>query len=159
MEQRETEYIKEWLQRYRQAALRSETLDYRVQEARIRSYSPRSQNTDGMPRAKGTAPDPVGLNVAILEELELEAKQARAEAIQLYQEIDNAIKQINGRSAAVKQSVLQMRYLDGMDWQDINEALHGDEEDFEDREESYLRRTFRTHGEGLKELKWLLKHD
>lgn len=48
-----------------------------------------------------------------------------------------------------EQAVLQIRYLDCEKWDTVNEILFGDEEDFEERIDSYMRRTQKLHGRAL----------
>ncbi len=52
--------------------------------------------------------------------------------------------------------ILQLKYLDGLDWKDIPGELFADKEDFIDREESYSRRMFMIHKKALQNLAELM---
>ena len=45
-----------------------------------------------------------------------------------------------------------MRYLDGLRWEDTAEKLFGDNPDFWDKPEIFLRRAFKLHNRALEEL-------
>ncbi len=51
-----------------------------------------------------------------------------------------------------EQAVLQIRYLDCEKWDTVNRMLFGEEEDFFDRTDSYMRRTQLIHGRALQSL-------
>lgn len=53
-------------------------------------------------------------------------------------------------------SVIEMRYFDLMDWEDVNEALYGQEKDFLEREDTFRRRMFYIHSEALRHLAVLM---
>lgn len=142
--------VKIWLQRYREAARDSEALDSRVANARAKAEAAKVSRLDGMPHATGYAGDTLGAALARIDELEGEAREARAHAVELYHEIDAAIKQVNGPGWPDMRAVLQMRYLDGCRWVEIAEMLFGgNSDDYAERQDSYLRRVHKIHGKAL----------
>ena len=51
-----------------------------------------------------------------------------------------------------EQTVIEMRYLDGAKWWAISAALYGSEDDYDEHEKRYLKRTFKVHGSALQSL-------
>lgn len=89
-----------------------------------------------------------------------EAQEARAHAVALYHEIDAAIKRISCPGWPDQRAVLQMRYLDGCRWLEITEMLFGGDPDyFDERQDSFLRRTHKIHGKALAALAKLVPLD
>lgn len=150
---------KAWLQRYSEAARDSETLDSRVAAMRARIKAPQAPNLDGLPHAPGFEGDSTGAALARLDELEQEAQEARARALALYREIDSAIREISGPGWADRRAVLRVRYLDCESWQVVSEILFGGRGDYEDKQESYLRRVHKIHGAALAKLAEIIPLD
>lgn len=145
----QNEAVKDWLKRYRDAARDSESLDNRIIALRSRLESPGAARLDGMPRTPGFDADRTGAALALLEELEGEAKQARARARKLYAEVEAAIKQINGPGWPDQRAVLRLRYLDGEKWESVASLLFGTSPDYEERQDSFVRRVHKTHAAAL----------
>lgn len=143
--------VKMWLQRYQEAARDSEALDSRVANARAKAEVARTSHLlDGVPNGGGFAGDTLGAALARIDELEGEAREARAHAVELYHEIDTAAKRISGPGWPDQRAVLQMRYLDGCRWVEIAEMLFGGDPDyFDEKQDSYLRRVHKIHGAAL----------
>lgn len=140
---------KQWLQRYGEAARDSAALDARAANARARVEAARTSHLDGMPHGGGFAGDSLGAALARIDELEREAQEARAHALKLYHEIDAAIKKISGPGWPDQRAVLRVRYLDLERWEGVVEVLFGQRDDYEDRQESFLRRVHKIHGSAL----------
>ncbi|MBR2491687.1 MAG: hypothetical protein IKB65_09470 [Ruminiclostridium sp.] len=152
--------VKTWLQRYGEACAELDHLSSRIDELRAKVEGAGVSRLDGMPRGTSSPGDRLGLQVAILEDLEAEAGKMVEECKRLYQQIDQAIGRIKAsRRRADMVAALRARYLDGFPWPEISGMLFGDHDDYEDRRDSYLRRTHRLHGEALAELAELLKND
>ena len=56
---------------------------------------------------------------------------------------------INALPSVEERQVMLARYMDGQDWRTITRAVFGSLPDFEEKEESYLRRIHRIHGRAL----------
>lgn len=150
MEKQTSEAIKDWLRRYQEAARDSAALDSRVANARAKAEATKVSRIDGMPHATGYAGDSLGAALARIDELEGEAREARAHAVELYHEVDAAIKQISGPGWPDQRAVLQMRYLDGCRWAEIAEMLFGgDPDDYAERQDSFVRRVHKLHAKAL----------
>ena len=151
-----TDAVKEWLSRYAVAAREVALLRERADAIRTRAASPASSKLDGMPRSPGFAGDRLGDVIGIADALEREADEKEQDAAALYAEIDGAIRQIDGKHGAERRTVLQCRYLDGQAWSGVIYLLFGDRVDFNDKEDSYTRRTYMIHKAALEDLVQIL---
>lgn len=154
-----TQAVKSWLQQYREAVRASESLDARAANARARAEAAQTSHFDGMPHGGGFAGDSLGAALARIDGLEQEAQEARAHAVALYGEIDAAIKQITGPGWPDQRAVLRVRYLDLERWEGVTEVLFGQRDDYEDRQESFIRRVHKIHGAALAALAELVPLD
>lgn len=75
---------------------------------------------------------------------------------ELHKQIDSFIKRLKGQGSAEMKLVLQMKYLDLFEWADIIEALFLGKADFLEKEDSYTRRTFKIHKNGITRLSELM---
>lgn len=159
MEKQTSEAIKDWLRRYQEAVRDSEALDSRVANARAKAEAARTSHLDGMPHGGGFAGDTLGAALARIDELEGEAREARAHAVELYREIDTAIKGISGPGWPDMRAVLRVRYLDIEPWEGVTEVLFGQRDDYEEWQDSFLRRVHKIHGKALAALAKLVPLD
>lgn len=114
-----------------------------------RIYSVGSPKMSDMPRDPSPAGDRIAEMVARKMACEEKVKwlaQIQAERRQLYEEIAGKIKEPD------KKAVIVLRYLEGAKWERILESLFSENEDFEERRDSYMRRVMRLHGWGLQEM-------
>mgnify|MGYP006907968017 CR=1 FL=1 len=144
------------MSRYADAAREIRYLRERADAFRTRAASPTSSKLDGMPRAPGFAGDRLGDVIGIADALEREADEKEQDAAALYNEIDRAIRQIEGKHGVERRTVLQCRYLDGQAWGGVTYLLFGDRVDFTDKEDSFQRRVFNIHKAALKDLAQVL---
>lgn len=152
----DTNQVKEWLSRYGVAAREIALLRARADAIRDRAASPASPTLDGMPRAPGFDGDKIGGIVGAADALDREAAEKEQDAAAVYAEIDAAIRRIEGKHSAERRTVLQCRYLDLVEWQDILFLFFGDMEDLNDREDAYMKRLYKTHKAALTELQEIL---
>lgn len=144
-----------WLQRYRIADREHEKIceRYAVLEANI--HSARTSSVDGMPRSSNFEGDRMGAAVARLDSLRQQASEMLEQNKQIYREIAYAIQQIKVRGLpgwVDRKSVLEMRYLDCEPWEIITEMMFGTLPEFEEKTDSYSRRTLRAHKKALDEM-------
>ena len=144
------------MSRYADAAREIRYLRERADAIRTRAASPASSKLDGMPKAPGFAGDRLGDVIGIADALEREADEKEQDAAALYNEIDRAIRQIEGKHGVERRTVLQCRYLDGQAWGGVTYLLFGDRVDFTDKEDSYQRRVFNIHKAALEDLAQVL---
>lgn len=145
---------KEWLSRYRLAVEEAEGLSERAHELRAQVESARTSNLDGMPHHQPFSADRIGRVLGQIGELEQQAQAAWDSAAGVYDELQAAI---NALPSPNLRTVLCARYLDLLTWERVTSVLFGSREDFEQKSDSYLRRTFKFHGTALAELAQIRK--
>ena len=62
------------------------------------------------------------------------------------------IERLQGRYAHLWRIVLQLRYLDHAEWDDINFSVFGGKDDYSDKDESYMRRVYKYHKAAIQAL-------
>ena len=92
----------------------------------------------------------------VIKKLELEEKlrDMYAEENRKREEIEAMIELMENPD---EQTVTEMRYLDRANWREISAALHGNEPDYDEHEQRYLKRTFKIHGSALQSLAKIYK--
>ncbi len=150
--------VKVWLSGYGELIKDVDNILERIEILRERAFSPSSPILDGMPHQKGNRTDRIGHTVAHYDFLEREAKAKFERAKILYKEIDTSIKLIHGKGSADKKAVLQMKYLDLAEWDEVLDMLFMKKENFLEKEDSYRRRVFKLHQVALSELAELLNN-
>jgi ElaB/YqjD/DUF883 family membrane-anchored ribosome-binding protein len=153
---KDTEQVKDWLNRYLEATREVEAAHERYLLMRAKSQSLSSPTIDGTPHTKGANVDKIPRAMIRLEKLEKTIKQKEEEVNTIYDEIEDAISRIKGKGAGEQRELLRMRYLDLMKMTEVNEALFGRNDDFLDRELSYAKRTQLIHKKALQSLMELL---
>ena len=141
-----------WLNRYAENENAVDDTLERISALRSRMESPRAATLTGMPRSGGYDGDLFARGLAQIEELEAKAQALLQTSRTLYREINDAVDQITGKGTARLRCVLRCRYLDRFSWNEVNEILFSRKSDFDDKQESYLRRTHRHHREALEAL-------
>lgn len=62
------------------------------------------------------------------------------------------IKTAAASLSAEQETIVTMRYVDGVPWAEVTRAIYGDYTGYESRPDSFLRRTYREHGRALQRL-------
>ena len=65
------------------------------------------------------------------------------------QEYEALVKIINALPQVEQRQVLLARYMDGQSWPKIAQVIFGTRKDFQEKIQSYERRTYRIHGNAL----------
>lgn len=141
--------MKQWLYRFSASERTLEFLDERIRNLRSQLGDPRSAPFTGMPRGGGDKTDKIGRMLARVEELELQRREQTEKSRHLYDEIEEAISQIQGKRCPEMQAVLRMRHLDGADWETVCEMLFGKRDDFLDRMDTFKRKMFQLYRDAL----------
>lgn len=147
-----TDDVKAWMRRYADLLREVELLRARADAIRSRAASPPTSALDGLPHSPGFEGDKLGGVIGTADVIEQRVSEKEAQAAEAYQEIDATIQQISGKHAAERKFILQCRYLDRLDWPDVIFLLFGDKDDFGDREDSYIRRTYSIHKAALQDI-------
>ncbi len=99
-----------------------------------------------MPRSPSPPTDRMTDLIAQKIELEESISTDVQEHTRQRKHITATIKKL--RSADEK-AVLRFRYLLGMNWVDVTNAMYGDQVDYLNKEDSYIRRVLKIHGRAL----------
>ena len=107
---------------------------------------PPSPNYSGMPKSVSNISTPTANAAERKAELEerVKAKEAKAEEERLY--LENLFEELNDPDECF---LMQLKYIDLKEWEDISFALFGDCKDFIEKEDSYKQRAYRIHGRAL----------
>lgn len=126
-----------------------ESLDSRIEAIRARMEAARTSHLDGMPHVHSGDSDRLGAALAQIEELQEEAIGLRTSARSLRHQIDSTIKKITGPGWPDRRAVLQMRYIDGAAWLEVAGMLFGNNPNYDERQDSFLRRVQKLHAAAL----------
>lgn len=146
--------VKEWLNEFREREkdIRSQLNRLDVMETRLSSIG--SPVLSDMPKAASPVPDRIADMIADKVDLECEINEQKEEQKAVKKIIVRVVKMLK---KSEERSVIRARYLDCCyyhedklsDWNDVNDTLFGDCEDYLAKEESYLRRVHKIHGSAL----------
>ena len=148
-QQKETDEIKALLEAYAIYQKRIDNAEERLAYLESTMGAPSSPNLSGMPSGShdGTSKQERDL----IKKLELEEKlgDMYVEENRKREEIEELIALMENPD---EQTAIEMRYLDRAGWRSISAALHGNEPDYDEHEQRYLKRTFKIHGHALQSL-------
>ncbi len=153
------EKVKTWLQHYGdlQREIENEIQLYETIEAR--TSGPRSSHLDGLPHGNGFSGDSLGGAVGYLDDIRRRIAKLQNDATEARHKIESYVQQIHGRGGADMRGCVRFRYLLCLPWADVNNALWGAKVDYLDKEDSYLRRTMKIHGDALQFLADIVPDD
>lgn len=142
-------------------AVKDRLMDYREREREIDNQIERIENMEAkltglhspeitdMPRAQNPAQDRIGSMVVKKREMEMRV----LELINIQNEEREWIKGLVRRlKRADERACIEMRYIDAESWSKVTRMLFGNREDYQDRRDSYLRRTTKIHGRALQQM-------
>lgn len=143
---------------YDVSAVKKRLLDYRdiereidnqverIENLEAKMYSVGSPELSDMPKAPSITQDRIGGMVARKEEMEAKVHRLIDRQTSEREWIQNVLKHVKKPD---ERAVIEMRYIDMESWPQIALMLFGKKPDFDDREESYVRRTTKLHGKAL----------
>lgn len=146
---KETEKIKKKLEHYTTYQRRIDNLIERLEYLEATMGSPSTPNLSGEPSGGGDGTSKTERQVLKKLELEQQIRDMIAGEEREHKELE-ALISLMGKPD--EQTVIEMRYLDGAKWWAISAALYGNEADYDEREQRYLKRTFKIHGSALQSL-------
>lgn len=74
-------------------------------------------------------------------------------------EYEELVKIINQVPHVAERQVLMARYMDGRTWPEITKTIYGTRKDYQEKQQSYMRRIYRIHGSGLLMANKIMLHD
>lgn len=151
---KETDAVKKRLEYYHKLQKRIDNTEKRLACLDMSMGAPSTPNLTGMPGGSGDGSSKQERDYIKKEELREKLDAMNAEENNLREEIEGMIERMEKPD---EQTVIEMRYLDYDRWRDISVALYGDEPDYDENEQRYLKRTFRVHGSALMTLTRLYK--
>lgn len=146
---KETDEIKAVLESYATYQKRIDNTEERLAFLSASLGSPASPSLSGMP--SGSRDGSSKQERDVIKKLELEEKLRGMYEVENFkrEQIEGLIEQMEKPD---EQTVVEMRYLDRASWRAISAALHGNESDYDEHEQRYLKKTFKIHGSALQTL-------
>ena len=148
-EPKETDAIKAKLESYAALQRKMDNLIERLDTFMATMGSPSTPNLTGMPSGGGDGTSKIERQVEKKDEMERKLDALIRKERDLRRELEDMIEQLERPD---EQTVLEMHYIDGSRWWPICAALFSQNKDYTEKEESYLRRTFRIHGSALQHI-------
>ena len=138
--------VKKRLSGYRELDHYIENQVERYEALKTKMYCLGAQELTDMPKAPGTVRDRTGIMVAQKEELEKRIKSLIEKRSEEYRWIKDVLAHL---SNADEVTIIECRYLDGDRWKDIAKILYGSKQDYDEKEDSYVRYCAWLHGRAL----------
>ena len=145
---KETDKIKKKLERVATLKRRIDNLIERLEYLESTMGSASTPNLTGLPGG-GDGTSKTEREVARKLELEAQIRDLIADEAKNRKELEGMIGLMEKPD---EQTVLEMRYFDGASWWTICSTLYGNETDYEEHEQRYLKRAFKIHGSALQSL-------
>lgn len=145
---KETDKIKKKLERVTTLKRRIDNLIERLEYLESTMGSASTPNLTGLPSG-GDGTSKTEREVARKMELEAQIRDMIGEEARTRKELE---RMIGIMKKPDEQTVIEMRYFDGASWWTICATLYGNEADYEDHEQRYLKRAFKIHGSALQSL-------
>ena len=153
---KETDEIRALLESYIPFQKRIDNTEERLAYLELTLDSISSSNFSGMPSGSRDGTSKQERNVLKKMELEDKLEEMYAEENRKREEIEALIELMKNPDA---QTAIEMRYLDGASWKTISAAIYGNESDYDEHENRYLKRTFKLHGHALQTLARIRKKE
>lgn len=118
----------------------------RLEHLNARMVGVGAQVLTDMPKAPSATNDRMAELLGQKEELELSIRAAVSEQSRERQKIEQILKHLRNPD---ERAVIRMRYFDRSSWPEVRDMMFGHKADFDEKEETYLRRTHRVHGSAL----------
>lgn len=153
-ERYDTQAVKDRLNAYREADQDISNQTELLERLISRMEGLGAKEITDMPRS----PSPSVDRISGLMNQKIEIEQCIAEDVTALEaerkEIEKILKHLK---RADERAVIRLRYLVGLEWYEVADAMFGGKTDYLDKEESYLKRVFRLHGSALVSIAAYLK--
>ena len=137
--------VKEWLKSYQEKERDIDFQIERLERLEESLISPGSPVISDMPRSPSPSKQRMLDKLERKEALEEKIRIAIAERDEHRKKIEMLVRHLS----AEEKAVIEMRYIDGANWNEITDAFYGRKDDFLDREDTYSRRVFEKHRSAL----------
>ena len=142
----DVEAIKSRLMGYREMVREIESNSERLERLKSKMYAVGAQNISDMPKAPSHTGDRIADLVQEKTELEEEIRSSVEEKRAEKRALEGIIKHLRRSD---ERSVIRIRYFDCASWNEVVDVMFGDRPDFLDKEDIYLRRVYKLHGQAL----------
>ena len=146
---KQTDEIKALLAAYIKLQKRIDNKEKRIEALELSMGAPSTPNYDGPTGGSRGTSSKTERDYIKLEELREKLEDMTAEENRRREEIEDLVELMEKPN---EQTIMEMRYLDGSNWWTICAALYGEEPDYDENEQRYLKRTFKLHGSALQSL-------
>lgn len=148
-EQYDVGAVKAWLVEYRNNERDLDNQNERLERLVMKMTSVGAPVLSDAPKSPNSSRDRFGDYLAKKEELEADIADALQKQKSTRKEIERILKHIRNPD---ERAVIRMRYLDVSNWTDVTDLMFGGREDYLGKEESYLRRVHKVHGDALRHM-------
>ena len=141
--------VKSWLEAY---VREEEAIDAKLDKLRrieARMLGVRAMEISDMPRAHSGETDRMASMLIEKEKVEEDILSAIKKHDESRQAIETIVELL---PHALWQNVIELHYIDGMGWTEINGLCHGRMGDFDQKADTYLRRIYRAHDYALESM-------
>lgn len=146
---KETDGIRALLDSYVTLQKRIDFTEKRLECLELSKGAPSTPNLSGMPSGGHDRGSKQERDYIKTEELEEKLGRMNAQENRLRELIETLVELMKKPD---EQTIIEMHYLDGIEWKTISATLYGDEDDYDEHEKRYLKRTFKVHGSALQSL-------
>ena len=141
--------VKDYLLSYREKVDDINYLCDRIEALEDKIYRVGGVRLSDMPKNPSPEVDRLSHQIAVVLDLKEELEEAQQNVKAEYKKINSLINKLE---SAKERDVIKSRYIDLFKWEEINNIMFGSQADFNDKEESYLRRIFIIQKSGLNNL-------
>ena len=144
--QYDVQAVKDRLNAYKEEEREIENQTELLERLRVKLEGVGAQEISDMPRSPSPAADRISDLVSQKIEIEADIAECLEAHRQERKYITGVLRKIK---SADERAVIRFRYLVGLSWFDVTDALFGAKVDYVGKEESYMRRTTKLHGRAL----------
>lgn len=105
-----------------------------------------SPGMSDMPKAPGVSSDKIARDLERKEELQASISSAVADQRTERKAIEAVLEKLK---VSDEREVVCIRYFEGSSWSEVAKIMFGMKADYERKQDTYLRRTFKVHGSAL----------
>lgn len=142
----DVEAVKARLYAYREMSRDIENQNERLERINVKLIGVGAQSITDMPKSPSHTDDRtvelIQQKMELEEEIREVVEKRRAERV-FFESVIKCLRRSDERA------VIRVRYIDGANWDEVVDVLFGGKEDLLEREDIYLRRVYKLHGQAL----------